>query len=218
MSVAVDLIPYQEALFLSTAEMNEQNVPVNIRERVIRLRSLYSTWLNFPLKSERELITLDMEQFNVQQRQAYDDIFIVKYLLGNLQKVAKDFHRWKFNNMILHAYKEAERLHDAKSMAAAAAKYAKYNQLDKEDDIDKGFKDITPVSIEPTDNPKVIGINKPIGDIRAKSKKLIAEYSNTRVDDTEYIEYEAVNDKEDRRFEMNEQEKAKLEEIMKYGK
>ena len=218
MSIPTDLTIYQNSLFLSTDDMAEQNIPVYIRERVIRLRSLYSTWLNFPQKNEKELIQLDMEQFRVQQRQAYDDIFIVKYLLGNLQTASKDFHRWKFNNMILHAYKEAERLHDAKSMAAAADKYAKYNKLDKDDELDKGFADIRPQGFEPTDNPKLIGINKSIGDIRRESARLIAEYSNTRAAEVEYAEFEEVEEKEDKRFDFNESEKEQLERILNHGK
>lgn len=202
MSVPAEIEKYQKVLFLNADELSKAQLPAIMHERVIRLRSLYSYWLQFPQKGEKELLHFDMQQFSLQERQAYDDIFIVKYLLGNLQVASKEFHRWKFNNMIIAAYKEAERNHDARSMAAAADKYGKYNNLDKVDQDDMGFDKIIPQGFEPTSDPRVIGINKDAGDIRKQVKKLIEEWNNEKMNAVQYIDYENVEEEKDP-FDIN---------------
>ncbi|MCQ2128297.1 MAG: hypothetical protein MJZ08_02545 [Bacteroidaceae bacterium] len=202
MSVPAEIEKYQKVLFLNADELSKAQLPAIMHERVIRLRSLYSYWLQFPQKGEKELLHFDMQKFSLQERQAYDDIFIVKYLLGNLQVASKEFHRWKFNNMIMAAYKEAEHNHDARSMAAAADKYGKYNNLDKVDQDDMGFDKIIPQGFEPTSDPRVIGINKDAGDIRKQVKKLIEEWNNEKMNAVQYIDYENVEEEKDP-FDIN---------------
>lgn len=205
MSLPAEIDKYQNALFLNVDELASQ-LPKEMCERVLRLRSLYSYWLQFPAKMDKDLLQYDMKFHSISERQAYDDLFIVKYLLGNLQIASKDFHRWKFNQMILDAYKEAERNHDARSMAAAADKYGKYNNLDKIDNEDMGFDKIVPQGFEPTDDPRVIGISKSSGDIRKEAKKLIEKWNDSKILDVQYVEYEKVNEAEEDRFAMTKEE------------
>ncbi|MBQ8542908.1 MAG: hypothetical protein IJ436_08510 [Bacteroidaceae bacterium] len=115
--------------------------------------------------------------------QAYTDLSILKTLLGELQKTTKDYHRFRFNQMIQEAYELARVQKDAKAMQAAAAQYAKYNQLDKEDALNFDYEKIIVQTFVPTEDPSVAGF-KPIPNIREKIRSKIDFYSQ----DSEFIE------------------------------
>ena len=133
------------------------------------------------------------QSYGLQTTQAYADLRIVKALLGDLQKATKEYHRYRFIEMVNAAYEMARINRDAKSMVAAADKYAKYTQLDKEDLVDRGFDKIIIQPFKPTDDPSVAGF-KPVPNIREKIQKKISQYWNEEVQE---VEYEAVEFNED---------------------
>jgi hypothetical protein len=90
------------------------------------MRSAYTLRPEHPRKRDAE-IRDRLLNFGVNKSQAYEDIQILKLLPGDMTETSKAFHRFRFNFMIQNAYGVAERKRDAKSMAAAAARYAKYN-------------------------------------------------------------------------------------------
>lgn len=100
-------------------------------------------------------------RYKISKSSAYDDVRIIKRLLGDLAKTTKDYHRYKFCQMIDETFEMARRIKDARAMGAAANYYGKYTQLDKEDILDKGYDKIIVQPFEPTDDPTVLGI-KPI--------------------------------------------------------
>ena len=183
----------RDHLFSDREEMTQNNIPVVIQERLIRLRDMYNLWLNFPRKKDVEIVKELELRYKIQRSTAYEDIRIIKALLGDLNKSTKDFHRWKFCGMLDEAYEMAKRMKDARAMVAAADKYGKYTQLDKEDLIDRGYDKIQVQPFEPTDDPSVIGI-KPIPNIRQRIQDKIKQYWN---DDIEDIDYEVVEYNED---------------------
>jgi hypothetical protein len=103
------------------------------------------------------------------------DIQILKLLPVNMTETSKAFHRFRFNSMIQNAYGVAERKRDARSMAAAAARYAKYNRPDREDAFKIPRDEIIPQRFEPVSDPEVTGI-KPVAGIQDKIKALKEKY------------------------------------------
>jgi len=177
----------KESLFDDVSKMNEKGVPAILQERILRIRDMYAIWVNFPSKKDKEIVSDLQQRYGIQKSAAYEDVRIIKILLGDLNKASKEFHRFKFNHMILNAYDMAERRKDTKSMVAAADKYAKYNKLDKEDAQDNPWEIIAVQPFEPTSDPSVIGI-KPIPNIREKIAQKLKQYWNEDVEDITFEE------------------------------
>jgi len=166
-----------------------------IIERIIRLRSAYVLWLEYPRKKDAE-IRDHLMNFGVNKSMAYNDIQVLKVLLGDMTETSKSFHRFKFNSMVLNAYDLAERKKDARNMVAAADKYAKYNQLDKEDAFKIPWDEIIIQPFEPTSDSTVIGI-KPVANIKEKIEAMKNKYIQDIAED---IEFEDVDFDEDAIF------------------
>lgn len=191
----------KEHLFSDREEMTQNNIPVVIQERLIRIRDMYNFWLNFPRKKDVEIVKELELRYKIQRSTAYEDIRIIKALLGDLNKSTKDFHRWKFCGMLDEAYEMAKKMKDARAMVAAADKYGKYTQLDKEDLVDRGYDKIQVQPFEPTDDPSVIGI-KPIPNIRQRIQDKIKQYWN---DDIEDVDFEPIEFNEEEIFHPKQQ-------------
>lgn len=191
----------KEHLFSDREEMTQNNIPTVIQERLIRIRDIYNFWLNFPRKKDVEIVKELELRYKIQRSTAYEDIRIIKALLGDLNKSTKDFHRWKFCGMLDEAYEMAKKMKDARAMVAAADKYGKYTQLDKEDLVDRGYDKIQVQPFEPTDDPSVIGI-KPIPNIRQRIQDKIKQYWN---DDIEDVDFEPIEFNEEEIFHPKQQ-------------
>ena len=160
----------KDYLFADVSKMIEAGLPEKTQRHLIRLRDIYNYWLQLPMTKDRELVAHIMQAYSLQATQAYADLRLVKALLGDLQKSTKEYHRYRFIEMVNAAYEMARVNRDAKSMVAAADKYAKYTQLDKEDLVDRGFDKIIIQPFKPTDDPSVAGF-KPVHNTREKMPK-----------------------------------------------
>lgn len=188
----------EKYLFADIDEMTANGIPELIQQRLLRLRDMYNFWLQFPRKKDLEIVDELEHRYSVSKSTAYEDIRIIKRLLGDLAKTTKDYHRYKFCQMIDESYDMAKRIKDARAMAAAANYYAKYTQLDKEDILDKGYDKIVVQPFEPTDDPTVLGI-KPIPNVRERIKSKIEQYWS---DDIEDVEFEVIEFNEDDIFQL----------------
>lgn len=183
----------EKYLFADISEMSADGLPEVIQQRLLRLRDMYSFWLQFPRKKDLEIVAELELRYKVSKSTAYEDIRIIKRLLGDLAKTTKDYHRYKFCQMIDETYEMAKRIKDARAMGAAANYYGKYTQLDKEDILDKGYDKIVVQPFEPTDDPSVLGI-KAIPNIREKIKSKIQQYWSEDIEDVEFEEVEFNED------------------------
>ncbi len=183
MSLPVNIDDYQRYLSYDSNELQEQNIPEHVIKRVARFRALYAYWMQFSSKSPRELVEYDMGMFKVAQSQAYDDIHVLKVLVGNLQECSRKFARWRVNQMIEEDRKAAKRDGDHRAVASMQKNYILNNMTDKEETPDFAFEKIVPMVIEPTDDPSVLGIRK-MPDLRKRIAKLIKKYS----EDSDYVE------------------------------
>lgn len=193
MAIPITLDICREHLFTDGEEMARLNIAPVLQARVLRLRGAYTFWLQFPNQKDVEIVAKLMKEAGVSRTTAYEDVRIVKALLGDLNKSTKEFHRWKLCNMIMETYEKAKRLGDAKAMVAALDKYGKYTQLDKEDLVDRGFDKIQVQPFEPTDDPTVIGL-KPIPNLRKKMQEKLAYYTTLDIEDVTFEEAEFDED------------------------
>ena len=176
----------KDYLLADVSKMEAAGLPAVTQRHLIRLRDIYNYWLKFPLTKDRDLVAYIQQVYELQPTQAYADLRLVKALLGDLQKSTKEYHRYRFIEMVSAAYEMARINRDAKSMVAAADKYAKYTQLDK----------IMIQPFKPTDDPSVAGF-KPVPNIRERIQKKIASYWNEEIQE---VEFETVEFNEDEIF------------------
>ena len=138
------------------------------------------------------------------------DLSVIKAMLPHLAQASRDFHRWRYNEMILETYQMAKKRKDTKTMEKAASSYAKFNRIDLEDEQAVPYDLIVVQPFTATDDPSVLGI-KPIPNIQEKIQKMIAKYRAETID-IEDVEYEEADLEEDVLFndESNEQDKANI--------
>jgi uncharacterized membrane protein (UPF0182 family) len=169
-----------------------------VRDRLLRIRSAYSLMQEYPSKVDREIIQHIMNISGIERSAAYEDLRIIKDLLGSINRQSKDWHRFKFNNQIQKAYNMAELKNDPDSMVKAMNTYAKFNQLDKEDAERIPWDEIIPQLFEPTEDPTVLGI-KPIANIREKiaamKKKYMSDIQDVTYDEIDIAQLEEYAEK-----------------------
>lgn len=178
----------EEHLFDDVEVMERNGVPEIIQQRIIRLRDIYNRWTSSPSKKEFELVQILIANYDIKKSQAYDDLKIVKLLIGNFNTSSQEYARWKFNNMIDRTFDMAERRKDSRSMASAASYYAKFNNLDKIIPEAKEW-DIRPQPFQITEDPSILGFKR-IPNIDAKIQATIKKYWN---EDIETITFEEVD-------------------------
>lgn len=179
----------REHLFSSVDEMTAAHVPQLIQERLIRLRDMYNFWLQYPSLKDQDIVLELKKRYNLGKSAAYEDIRIIKYLLGDLNRATKDYHRFRFSQMISEAFDMGRRTKDARAMASAANFYGKYTQLDKDDERDLGYDKIVVQPFEPSNDPSILGI-KPIPNIRQRIDQKIKQYMNEDIEDVTFEEVE----------------------------
>ena len=177
---------------LFTREDELRNLyPSTLVNKVLRVREMYNWFISNPDGTDREFVAELLQRHSVSKVTAYSDLAIVKSLLPMLASASRDFHRWRFNEMIINTYKMAEKRKDTKTMERAAASYAKYNRVDLEDEQVVPFEMIVVQPFVATSDPSVLGI-KPIPNIQQKISDMIAKYRAETLD-IEDVEFEEAD-------------------------
>jgi hypothetical protein len=135
-----------------------QRYPQIIVDKVLRVREMYNWFISNPDATDREFVAEVMQRHPISRVTAYSDLAICKTLLPTLATASRDFHRWRYNEMILATYKMAEKRKDTKTMERAASSYAKHNRVDLEDEQAMPYDMIVPQPFTATDDPRVLGI------------------------------------------------------------
>lgn len=169
-----------EHLFTNTD--NQANVFTDKEMDVVtRYRAVVTKLYSDPWLGDMEVRNFLMAEFNVSESQAYRDIPRIKYLFGNVQLAAKEFHRMRANKLIEDAHSElntAESKLDvliAEAKIKAAIAYVKINQLDKEDKFVPHWEEIAIPDYSPTSDVTVIKGLKPIDNLEEKKHQLRIE-------------------------------------------
>lgn len=156
-------------LFTREAELRER-YPQSVVDKVLRVREMYNWFIANPDGTDREFVNELVQRHDVSKVTAYSDLAVVKAMLPLLAAASRDFHRWRFNEMIMNTYKMAQKRKDTKTMERAAASYAKYNRVDLEDEQVMPYEMIVVQPFTATSDPSVLGI-KPISrTFNAKSR------------------------------------------------
>lgn len=183
---------------LSSDDELRAKYPLALAERVMRLREMYNYWLSNPSMKDRQLRDTIMSRYNISQSSAYSDIKIIHELVPLLAQKSRDFHRTRYNEMILETYAMARARKDTKSMERAATSYAKYNRVDLEDEMSMPYDEIVVQPFCATLDVRVLGL-KPIPDVYNHIAKLTKELSRDFVDISD-VEFEEADLEEDKLF------------------
>lgn len=193
MTLGQKLDNYSKLMPLDKTELMEAGVPLDVQQRIERLRLLYAHWVEYPNLSNREMVDWESDMMKTQGTSLsrtimYEDMQLVSVIIGNLQAANKDFMRWRVTAMLEQDRHDAREAGDFKSAVAAADKIGKYHQLDKPDTPELDYEKIVPQEYVFTSDVSVLGI-KSRKDIRKQIKKLNKEMG--RIEDADYEEVES---------------------------
>lgn len=195
-----DLEVCRTDLFTREAELRER-YPQSVVDKVLRVREMYNWFIANPDGTDREFVNELIQRHDVSKVTAYSDLAVVKAMLPLLAAASRDFHRWRFNEMIMNTYKMAQKRKDTKTMERAAASYAKYNRVDLEDEQVMPYEMIVVQPFTATSDPSVLGI-KPIPNIQRKISDMIKKYRAETID-IEDVEFEEPDLELDSLFPLN---------------
>ena len=181
-------------LFTAEDELR-QRYPEVIVARVLRVREEYNWFISNPDAKDRQFIENAVSRFGISKVLAYSDLAIVKAMLPHLSQASRDFHRYRYNEMILETFQMAKKRKDTKTMEKAASSYAKFNRVDLEDEQAVPYDLIVVQPFTATDDPSVLGI-KPIPNIQERIDALLKKYQAENID-IEDIEFEEADLEED---------------------
>ncbi len=190
--------------FFTAEDELKKLFPAASVERVLRLRELYNWVISNPDCKDKEFVDVAIGRFGISKTLAYDDLKIIKSVLPNITQASRDYHRWKYNEMILETYQMAKKRKDTKTMERAATSYAKFNNVNVEDEQSVPYDMIVVQPFTATSDPSVLGI-KPIPNIEKVISDMIEKYraESLDIDDIEYedadiqwAEYEEVREDE----------------------
>jgi len=188
-------------LFTAEDELREKYTEP-IVARVLRIRDEYNWFLSNPDAKDRQFVEAALSRYGINRTQAFSDLAIIKALLPQLAQASRDFHRYRFNEMILETYQMAKKRKDTKTMEKAASSYAKYNRVDLEDEQAVPYDLIVVQPFTATDDPTVLGI-KPIPRLQERIQELLHKYQAENID-IEDIEYEEADLEEQSLFPNEE--------------
>ena len=183
----------QTDLFTSEDELREK-YPTTSVERLLRIRAMYNWFISNPDSKDKEFVDESIYRYGVSKTLAYDDLRVIKSVLPHITQASRDYHRWKYNEMILETYQMAKKRKDTKTMERAATSYAKFNNVNVEDEQSVPYDLIVVQPFTATQDPTVLGI-KPIPNIDKKITELIAKYraESIDIDDIEFEEPEIMD-------------------------
>ena len=183
----------QVDLFTSEEVLREKYPDVSV-ERVLRLRAMYNWFISNPESKDKEFVDECLSRYGVSKTLAYDDLRVIKSVLPHITQASRDYHRWKYNEMILETYQMAKKRKDTKTMERAATSYAKFNNVNVEDEQSVPYDLIVVQPFTATQDPSVLGI-KPIPNIEQKISALIEKYrkESMDIDDIEYEEPDIID-------------------------
>lgn len=181
--------------FFTPEEQLRKDLPAASVERVLRLRALYNWIISNPDCKDKEFVDEAICRYAISKTLAYDDLKIIKSVLPHITQASRDYHRWKYNEMILETYQMAKKRKDTKTMERAATSYAKFNNVNVEDEQSVPYDMIVVQPFTATSDPSVLGI-KPIPNIDKVVSDMIAKYraDSIDIDDIEWEEPDIMFD------------------------
>lgn len=157
-----------------------------------RLRDVYTFWLEKPTLTDTDIRDYIMVNYGMTKGHAYNDIALLKTVLGNVPVASKEFFRFKANYILDQAHAAAMAGNDYKAKALTKiAEAIAYNNRTNEDDGEKlPYEEIVPKDVSFTLDPSAAGV-KPVPGLMEKARKLLKKYEEEiELDTSSYTEYE----------------------------
>ena len=177
-------------LFTAQDEL-QQRYTDDVVARILRIREEYNWFIANPDAKDRQFIENAVSRYGIYKSLAYRDLGVIKALLPHLAQASRDFHRYRYNEMILETYQMAKKRKDTKTMEKAASSYAKYNRVDLEDEQAVPYDLIVVQPFTATDDPSVLGI-KPMPRLQERIQELLHKYQAENID-IEDVEFEEAD-------------------------
>jgi hypothetical protein len=196
-------------LFTSESELMQRHYPAQLVERVMRIRAMYFWVIANPEASDTQFVQEVKSRYELSHVTAYSDLAIIKAILPNITEAGRDFHKWRYNEMILETYQMAKKRKDTKTMEKSASSYAKWNRVDIDDEKTMPLEMILVQPFTATSDPSVLGI-KPIPNLQDKIDSMIEKYRKETID-IEDVEFEDADLEEDELFPKVESEEWRVE-------
>lgn len=187
----------REHLFTKEQDLVDA-VGANAAERVMRVRAMYMWRLANPEAKDRQFCDEFKSRYPMGKNAAHEYMTIVNALLPLLSEKTRDFHRWRYNEMILETYQMAKLRKDTKTMERAATSYGRLNKVDAEDVRSVPYHLIVVQPFVATADPTVLGIS-PIPNVDAKIRAMLDKYSAETMD-IEDVDFEEADLEEDYLF------------------
>ena len=181
-------------LFANEDKLREQ-YPEVVVVRVLRIRDMYLWTVANPEAKDRQFVEELLNRYDMSRVMAYKDLGIVKSLLPSISASSRDFHRWRFNEMILETYQMAKKRKDTKTMEKAASSYAKNNNVGLEEEAKIPYELLLVQPFVPTMDPSVLGIT-PIPNLQEKIDAMLEKYKRETID-IEDVTFEEADLEED---------------------
>lgn len=142
------------------------SVALSTQEELVKKRLMvaFVKKTDDPVISDKDLVRLLMNTFDISERQAYIDINHVEIIFGDFRRANKEYIRHIVNETQKKVIKhEQDRLKEnsklsSKSLSYAILVLAKANGLDKEDPNLPDWESIQPPVIEATDDITVLDL------------------------------------------------------------
>ena len=177
-------------LFTNEEELRQKYTEAIVL-KILRIREEYNWFISNPDTKDRQFVDEAISRHGIGKSQAYSDLAIIKALLPHIAQASRDFHRYRYNEMILETFQMAKKRKDTKTMEKAASSYAKFNRVDLEDEQAVPYDLIVVQPFTATDDPSVLGI-KPIPNIQERIDALLKKYQAENID-IEDIEFEEAD-------------------------
>jgi len=175
---------------VGTPEIEKANLPAPFIQRLQRVRGIYDYWRQFPNKQTADIVEYEAQMFGIGKSQAYEDIRLVKLLLGDIEASTKEFWRWRINTIIEENIKSARRAGDYRAVASLVKNLILNNKTDKEDPLELDFDKIVPQTFEMSDDIQIVN-PKAVRTPRRKIEELLKKYGRKggmAIDDADFEE------------------------------
>lgn len=174
-------------LFASVEEMREAGIQERIIERLLRIRAIYTYWLNRPQLNDRDIVAEMVKRYKLATRTAYDDLALIKTVLGSLNQCSQDYLRWVFLQRCEEGFEMARKKDDPSAFAKVLTAYGKYSRLDREEGLAPDYSAIVPQVFEISSNPEDAGFKR-IPDIEKKADKMLKQFQR----EFQSVEFEEI--------------------------
>lgn len=177
-------------LFSSVEELAAARISEAQRLRLLRLRDVYFFWRENPRTSERDIVVLLQHRYKVGKSAAYDDLHLLRQVVGRLTQSPQEYHRWVFLQRFEEAWELAKQNEDARALGSLLSAYGKYNRLDAAPDGASPYADIVPPFLDITADASVAGFT-PVKNAREVAARLERQYARD-IEAADAVEFSEV--------------------------